>query len=67
MMYCDCNACEQKDNCKYKDCYERLPREYYKGAKSLCPKLNAVNAHKEKDRGERQFSNGQKKNILFIF
>ncbi len=50
MMYCDCNACEQKDNCKYKDNYLRLPKEYYKGAKSLCPKLNAVNAHKEKDR-----------------
>ncbi len=40
MFYCDCSACERKGKCDYENCYERLPKEYYKGAKSLCPKIS---------------------------
>lgn len=42
MFYCDCLACERAEKCKYKNKYQRLPREYYPGALSLCPKLNEV-------------------------
>lgn len=39
MMYCDCNWCEQSETCCHKNKYQRLPKEYYPGALSLCPKL----------------------------
>ncbi len=42
MIFCDCNDCEIADNCKYKNNYNRLPREHYPGALSLCPKLSIV-------------------------
>ena len=36
---CDCSECEWADTCKFKDRYQRLPREIYKGVLSLCPKI----------------------------
>lgn len=36
---CNCSKCDKKDTCNYKDKYQRLPREIYKGALGLCHKL----------------------------
>ena len=36
---CDCGKCERAGKCNYKDKYRRLPRELYKGALGLCPKI----------------------------
>lgn len=35
---CECNKCELKDKCPYKDKYQRLPRTN-PGALGLCKKL----------------------------
>lgn len=42
MIFCDCHDCEIADNCKYRNNYNRLPKEFYPGAKSLCPKLSVI-------------------------
>ena len=47
MMYCDCSSCERAEKCPYKNLYQRLPREYYKGALGLCPKLRLVQSRKD--------------------
>lgn len=39
MIFCDCHACERKDDCPHFNHYDRLPKEYFTGASSLCPKL----------------------------
>ena len=36
---CNCGSCERADKCNYKDKYQRLPRELYRGAMGLCPKI----------------------------
>ncbi len=47
MMFCDCSSCEQVQKCPYKNLYVRLPREYYKGALGLCPKLKLIQNMKD--------------------
>lgn len=37
---CNCFVCELVVTCPYADRYQRLPREYYPGAMSLCKKIN---------------------------
>lgn len=60
MMFCDCKACEYSKTCEHRGKYERLPREYYPGALSLCPKLKFV---KEKTAENGNSQTVQRKNI----
>lgn len=39
IKFCDCKSCSIGSKCKFYNKYERLPEQYYPGAKSMCPIL----------------------------
>ncbi len=39
IKFCDCKSCDFGEKCEFYNKYERLPEQYFSGAKSKCPLL----------------------------